>query len=87
ANVFRNNSCGRGGAGFLNDTTQKNAVAIERNLIDNNAGTEPNASHGGAIYVFGKTLRITGNLFTRNSVTQWGAGLYVGAWTEGGHFT
>ena len=87
ANVFRSNSCGRGGAGFLNDTTQKNAVAIERNLIDNNSGTEPNASHGGAIYVFGKTLRITGNLFTRNSVTQWGAGLYVGAWTEGGHFT
>jgi hypothetical protein len=86
-NVFRNNSCGRGGAGFLNDTTQKNTVAIERNLIDNNAGTEPSASHGGAIYVFGKTLRITGNLFTRNTVTQWGAGLYIGAWTEGGHFT
>ncbi len=50
-----------------------NTVAIERNLIDGNAGTEPGASHGGALYVFGKTLRITGNLFTRNTVTQWGA--------------
>ena len=86
-NVFRNNSCGRGGAGFLNDTTKENTVTIERNLIDRNAGTEPGASHGGALYVFGKTLKITGNLFTRNTVTQWGAGLYVGAWTEGGQFT
>ena len=86
-NVIRNNSCGRGGAGFLNDTTKANTVVIERNLIDRNSGTEPGASHGGALYVFGKNLRITGNLFTRNTVTQWGAGLYVGAWTEGGHFT
>ena len=86
-NVIRNNSCGRGGAGFLNETTKANTVAIERNLIDRNSGTEPDASHGGALYVFGKNLRITGNLFTQNTVTQWGAGLYVGAWTEGGHFT
>jgi disaggregatase-related protein len=86
-NVFKNNSCGRGGAGFLNDTTKQNTVTIERNLIDGNAGTEPGASHGGAFYVFGNALRITGNLFTRNSVTQWGAGLYIGAWTEGGQFT
>jgi hypothetical protein len=86
-NVFRNNSCGRGGAVFLNDTTKENTVTIERNLIDNNHGTEPEASHGGAVYVFGKLLRITGNLFTRNSVTKWGGGLYVGAWIEGGHFT
>jgi hypothetical protein len=85
-NVFRNNSCGRGGAGFLNDSTKQNTVAIERNLVDNNHATEP-AAHGGAIYVFSKTLRITGNLFTRNTVTQWGAGLYVGAWTEGGQPT
>jgi hypothetical protein len=86
-NVFRNNSCGRGGAGFLNDSAKQSNVAIERNLVDGNAGTEPEASHGGAIYVFGKTLRITGNLFTRNTVTQWGAGLFIGAWTEGGTFT
>ena len=86
-NVFRNNSCGRGGAGFLNDTTNENTVTIERNLIDGNAGTEPGASHGGALYLFGKTLKITGNLFTRNTVTHWGAGLYIGAWTEGGQFT
>jgi hypothetical protein len=78
-NVFRNNSCGRGGAGFLNDSTQTNTVVIERNLVDGNSGTEPSASHGGALYLFGKTLRINGNLFTRNSVTQWGGGLYVGA--------
>ena len=86
-NVIRNNSCGRGGAGFLNDDKQQNTVTIERNLIDNNHGTEPGASHGGALYLFGKTLRITANLFTRNSVTQWGGGLYIGAWTEGGSFT
>ena len=48
-------------------------------MVDDNAGTEPDTSHGGALYVFGKTLRITGNLFTRNTVTQWGGGLYVGA--------
>lgn len=86
-NVFRNNRCGRGGAIFVQDTTQQNTVTIERNLVDNNHGTEPDASHGGAVYVFGKTLRITGNLFTRNSVTQWGGGLYIGAWTEGKQFT
>ena len=63
-NVFRNNSCGRGGAGFLNDSTKENTVTIERNLIDGNAGTEPDTAHGGALYLFGKTLRITGNLFT-----------------------
>src|SRR5947209_5033100 len=55
-NVFRNNSCGRGGAGFLNDSTKANTVTIERNLIDGNAGTEPGASHGGALYLFGRTL-------------------------------
>jgi parallel beta helix pectate lyase-like protein/disaggregatase-related protein len=86
-NVFRNNSCGRGGAGFLNDSTKANTVTIERNLIDGNAGTEPALSHGGALYLFGKTLRITGNLFTRNSVTQWGGGLYVGADLSSGPHT
>jgi hypothetical protein len=86
-NVFRNNKCGRGGAGFLNDTTNQNTVRIERNLIDGNAGTEPDSSHGGALYLFGNTLRITGNLFTRNTVTQWGAGLYLGAYRPGGQPT
>ena len=85
-NVFRNNSCGMGGAGFVQDTKQENSVTIERNLVDNNHGTEPGASHGGALFVGGKMLRITGNLFTRNTVTQWGGGLYISAWPEGGHF-
>ncbi|CAN0481871.1 unnamed protein product, partial [Phaeothamnion confervicola] len=78
-NVFQNNACGRGGALFLNDTTNKNTVAIENNRVDGNAGTEPDAAHGGAFYLFGNTLEITGNEFTNNSVTQWGGGLYVGA--------
>lgn len=26
---------------------------------------------------------MTANLFTNNTVTQWGGGLYVSAWTEG----
>ena len=82
-NVFQNNSCGRGGAVFLNDSTNENTVSIEDNRIDGNAGTEPGASHGGAVYVFGNTLKITGNEFTNNRVTQWGGGLYVGAYTEG----
>lgn len=79
-NVFRNNACGRGGAIFLNNA---NPVTIARNLIDGNAGTEPDSSHGGAVYVFGEALTITGNLFTNNRVTQWGGGLYVGAYRPG----
>lgn len=43
-NVFANNSCARGGAGFLNDTLNQNAVSIEQNLIDGNAGTEQDVS-------------------------------------------
>ncbi len=82
-NVFRKNSCGRGGAVFLNDATNQNTVAIEYNLIDANAGVEPDAAHGGALYLFGNILKITGNLFTNNTVTQWGGGLYVGAFTPG----
>ena len=82
-NVFAKNSCGRGGAIFLNDTTNQNKVSIESNLIDGNAGIEPDAAHGGALYLFGNTLIITGNEFTNNSVTQWGGGLYVGAYTQG----
>ena len=37
--------------------------------------------------MFGRTVQVTGNLFTRNSVTQWGGGLYIGAWTDGKQFT
>lgn len=86
-NVFRNNKCGRGGAGFLNDSANENTVVIERNLIEGNAGTEPEASHGGALYLFAHTLAITGNRFTRNTVTRWGAGLYVGAAVGSGQQT
>lgn len=86
-NVFANNACGRGGALFLNDTTNENAVTVEGNRVDGNSGTEPGSSHGGAIYVFGNTLRIVGNEITNNSVTQWGGGLYVGAYKPGGQPT
>jgi hypothetical protein len=78
-NVLRNNVCGRGGAGFVNDSTNENSLVIERNLVETNSGVEPETSHGGAVYVFAKNVRITGNAFTRNTVTGWGAGLYVGA--------
>jgi hypothetical protein len=78
-NVIRGNVCGRGGAGLINDTSKENTVVIERNLIDGNAGMEPDSSHGGGLYLFGKTLRITGNHFMRNTVTRWGGALYIGA--------
>ncbi|CAN0442004.1 unnamed protein product, partial [Phaeothamnion confervicola] len=86
-NVLRKNSCGRGGAGFINDSANENTIVIERNLIDGNSGTEPDTAHGGALYLFGKTLRVTGNTFTRNSVISWGAGLYVGAAVGSGQQT
>ena len=82
-NVIQNNSCGRGGAGFLNDAVNSNTVLIENNWIDGNSGMEPTASHGGGLYLFGNTLKITGNLITNNYVTQWGGGLYIGAFTPG----
>ena len=44
-----------------------------------NSGTEPEGAHGGGLYFFGNTLKISGNLITNNSVTQWGGGLYIGA--------
>lgn len=78
-NVFRNNSCGRGGAIFTNDEVKENTVTVEGNWVDNNHGVEPETSHGGAVYLFGTTLRVTGNLFTRNTVTKWGGGLFIGA--------
>ncbi len=82
-NVIRNNSCGRGGGGFLNDPANTNSVTIEENLVDGNAGSEPDGSHGGGFYFFGNRLRISDNVFVNNTVTQWGGGLYVGAYTPG----
>lgn len=35
-NVFRNNSCGRGGALFVQDAERKNTVLVVNNLVDNN---------------------------------------------------
>ncbi|MEI9899944.1 MAG: DUF1565 domain-containing protein [Hyphomicrobium sp.] len=81
-NVIRNNSCGRGGAGFLNDAT-KNTVTVEGNLVDGNSGTEPGSAHGGGLYLFGYALSIVGNEIINNSVTQWGGGLYIGAFVPG----
>ena len=86
-NVIRRNACGRGGGGTLVDNLSKNTVLVANNLVDANSGTEPDGSHGGAFYFFVNKLTVTGNLFTANTVTQWGAGLFVGAYTAGGQFT
>lgn len=86
-NVFRNNACGRGGALFLQDSEQKNTVVIAENWVEGNHGIETDTSHGGAFYLFGKTITITGNMFVDNTVTQWGGGLYVGAWVDGKQYT
>ena len=81
-------ACGRGGAGFLNDATNQNTVRIERNLIDGNAGTEPAGSHGGALYLFSNRLHDhRKSVHAEQSDRQWGAGLYVGAFTPGGQLT
>ncbi len=85
-NVIRDNACGRGGAGFLNDSLDQNRVVIEGNRIEGNSGTEPSA-HGGGLYLFGNALEISDNLFVDNTVTQWGGGLFVGAYTPGGQHT
>ena len=77
-NVIADNSCGRGGAGFLNDTTNQNTVSIESNRIERNSGTEPDSAHGGALYLFGNTLKVAGNAFIDNTVTQWGRGPLCG---------
>lgn len=86
-NVFRNNECGRGGAVFVNAPTNQNEITLESNWVEGNAGTEPDAAHGGAFYLFGYKLNVTGNTFIANRVTQWGAGLFVGAYKAGGEFT
>ena len=82
-NVIRKNACGRGGAGFLNDGKNENTVSIENNLVDGNSGTQSDSAHGGGLYVFGNTLKIIGNEIINNTVTQWGGGLYIGAFTPG----
>lgn len=78
-NVIRNNTCGRGGAGFINDSSKSNTILVERNLIDGNVGSEPQNSHGGGLYFFATTLRVNGNVFIRNTVSGWGGGLFIGA--------
>lgn len=86
-NVLADNSCGRGGAGAVIDNTNDNSVVIARNHIERNAGTEPDSSHGGALYLFVNKLSVEANRFIGNSVTGWGGGLYVGAYPAGGQFT
>lgn len=86
-NVFARNACGRGGAGATNDSTNENGLRIENNLFEDNSGTEQQIAHGGALYLFANTLKITGNSFIENRATGWGGGLYVGAFTGGGQTT
>jgi hypothetical protein len=86
-NVFARNRCGRGGAGFLNDSTNSNTVVVARNRVVENVGDEPGISHGGALYLFNNRLTILANSFVDNRVTGWGAGLYVGAFAGGGQNT
>ena len=86
-NVLLRNRCDRGGAGFLNDSLNENKVSILNNRVEKNAGTEPATSHGGALYFFTNRLTITGNAIIENTVTGYGGGLFVGAYTPGGQFT
>jgi hypothetical protein len=83
-NVIKNNRCGRGGAGFLNDSANENEVSITRNRVEGNFGDEAfSNSHGGGLYLFTNTLTVRGNLFTGNRATGWGGGLYIGAFGVG----
>src|SRR4051812_13993096 len=86
-NVLLRNKCDRGGAGFLNDSLNENTVSVVNNRVEKNAGTEPATSHGGALYFFTNRLTITGNEILGNTVTGYGGGLFVGAYTPGGQFT
>jgi hypothetical protein len=78
-NVFTDNHCFRGGAGFITDPAKASDVTFANNVIDGNSGDEPESAHGGAIYLFATKLTITGNVFTNNTVTGWGGGLFVGS--------
>ena len=86
-NVFSKNTCSRGGAGAVDDSTNTSTIAITGNLVDSNAGSEAGTSHGGGFYLFANKLTVSANEFTRNTVTGWGGGLYVGADTGGGKQT
>lgn len=86
-NVIARNTCSRGGAGYLGDSTNTNVVVISGNLIEDNVGDEPGISHGGGLYVFGNDLTITANTFQGNRATGWGGGLYLGAFSGGGQTT
>lgn len=86
-NVIARNTCGRGGGGAIDDSANENAVTLESNLVDANVGNEPDIGHGGGLYLLCKSLTLTANELTRNSVTGWGAGLYIGADTGRGRDT
>jgi hypothetical protein len=78
-NVFRDNHCFRGGAGFIADPAKGSDVTFANNVVDRNSGDEAESAHGGGIYLFATKLTITGNVFTDNTVTGWGGGLFVGS--------
>ena len=86
-NVFRNNSCGRGGAGALNDTTNENTV------VDRAQPDRGQCRHRAGQLARRRALPLRQHahdhrqLFLRNTVTGWGGGLYVGAYTGGGQPT
>jgi hypothetical protein len=86
-NVIARNTCSRGGGGAINDPTNSDSVSITGNLVDSNAGNEPVSSHGGGLYLFARNITLTANEFTGNTVTGWGGGLYIGAYTGGGQQT
>jgi hypothetical protein len=78
-NVFRDNHCFRGGAGSIGDPAKGSDVTFANNVVDRNSGDEAESAHGGGIYLFATKLTITGNVFTDNTVTGWGGGLFVGS--------
>ncbi len=86
-NIIARNACSRGGGGAINDSTNSNSVWLSNNRVDSNAGNQPDISHGGGLYLFANDLTLTGNEITSNTVTAWGAGLYIGAFTGGGQQT
>jgi hypothetical protein len=86
-NVLSKNKCSRGGGGSTDDTINASTIVITGNLVDANVGNEAGISHGGGLYLFAKTLTVSGNIFTGNSATGWGGGLYIGAYTGGGKTT
>ncbi|MDT5336264.1 MAG: hypothetical protein QOD90_1769 [Mycobacterium sp.] len=86
-NVFRDNHCFRGGAGAIADPAKGSDVTFANNVVDGNSGDEAESAHGGGIYLFATKLTITGNVFTNNTVTGWGGGLFVGSDPSGDQHT